>query len=260
MTIHKYTEEEIAEYVWCISDPIPFMLKCMIQHPLQGAILFEPYLHQLDLIDHFQANQFSMVNSARQMGTSTTLCAYLLWQATMQADQTIVVASSKLIGALELSDRISFMIDHLPPHLKPNLLRDTKHIREFDNGSRIIFRAISDSAMRGMHVNTLVLDNAAYANEKNIEGMWTASYPCIAVGQTSRVIIVSSPGEVGNFFYRHWKEPNSLFAKIALPYYHHPDRTQEWADRFVNYMGMEKFNVEFMCLFPGEGDFHMPPD
>lgn len=260
MSTHQYTKDELTEVLWCISDPVPFMLKCMIQHPLHGPIPFQPYLHQLDLIDHIHTNQFSLVNTARQMGTSITLCAYVLWQAAMQNDQTIVITSNKLIGALELSDRISFMIDRLPPHLRPNLLKSNKHIKEFDNGSRIIFRAISDSAIRGMAVSTLVIDNAAYADDQKIEAMWTGAYPCIAVGQTSRVIITSSPGEVGNFFYRQWKQPNSIFQKMALPYYHHPDRGAEWAEPFAKYMGMEKFNVEFMCLFPGEGDFHLPPD
>ncbi len=252
MVNHIYTEEEVTELLWTLSDPIPFVLHCAIQHPVKGAIKFEPYLYQLDAIDHVHTNRLSVINSARQMGMTTTLGAYVLWQALFNPGQTIVICTSRLVGAVEWCDRIRYMIENLPPHLTPQMLRYNKTELAFDNGSRILFKAIAKDLGRGYAINMLVIDDAAYVNEGKMTDMWTSLYPCVATG--TKVVIASCPKATGTFFHRIWTGNNG-FAKMAIPWHAHPERDQAWYDQYASAMGQDRAKVEFCNLFEGDAEF-----
>lgn len=64
-----YTEETLIDLAMCVDDPIFFIKKFVkIQHPLKGAVDFEPFPYQLDLINAFHQNRFVCGLTARQMG------------------------------------------------------------------------------------------------------------------------------------------------------------------------------------------------
>jgi hypothetical protein len=53
----------------CVVDPMYFMRSFMkIQHPIRGALPFEPYPFQEEMIDAFHNNRFTVALTARQMG------------------------------------------------------------------------------------------------------------------------------------------------------------------------------------------------
>lgn len=252
MAAHKYTEAELAELLWCLDDPIPFVLKTQMQ-TMVGPKLFEPHLYQLDLIDHVHRNTHSVINACRQAGVTTTLGLYALWKAVMKNDQTIIIASDRLATAREWSDRIDHAAATLPAHLRPTFVTRNRDDKQFDNGSRILFRAISSSMGRGMHFGTLILDNAAYAIPQAMNDFWTAIYPVMAYGLT-QVIIASTPAKPQGVFYDVWsKAPHNGFARMTIPWHVVPGRTYDWYDAMKAAIGEEAMHNQYGNLFEGQG-------
>lgn len=73
-----------------------------------------------------------------------------------RSDQTILIVANKFVQALEVMDRIKFIYENLPSHLKAGVIEYNKGTILFDNGSRIISRATSNDAGRGLSVSLLI--------------------------------------------------------------------------------------------------------
>lgn len=86
---------------------------------------------------------------------STVSAMYLLWFAMFNEDKTILIASNKNKGAMEMISRIRFAYEELPLWLKPGVMDDmwNKHAVGFDNGSRIESTATTESSGRGMSIS-----------------------------------------------------------------------------------------------------------
>lgn len=69
----------LEDLAGCVADPLFFMENFMkIQHPLRGAVPFQPYPYQRDLIRTFHDNRFAIALTARQMGKSSTYNTIIL--------------------------------------------------------------------------------------------------------------------------------------------------------------------------------------
>ncbi len=69
----NYNEEQLLELIRCMDDPLHFMRAFMrVQHPLRGAIPFDPYPFQEEMIDAFEKNRFVINMTGRQMGKTVT--------------------------------------------------------------------------------------------------------------------------------------------------------------------------------------------
>ena len=92
-----YNEKTLKDFRNCAnpeSGALYFMVNHMrIQHPTRGGIDFEPYDYQLDLIENYNNNRFSINMLGRQMGKTTVAAGYLLWYAMFKPDSTILVAA-----------------------------------------------------------------------------------------------------------------------------------------------------------------------
>jgi len=68
-----WSETELIELMGCVEDPLYFMSNFMkIQHPMQGAVRFNPYPFQIRIIDAFNTNRFNILMAARQSGKCST--------------------------------------------------------------------------------------------------------------------------------------------------------------------------------------------
>lgn len=230
-------------------DPGVFVSHCKIQHPIRGAVPFNPYEFQCGLIAHVHENRFSIVNSARQMGTTTTIMAYALWFASMHPNKTILIASNRLVAAMECLERLRFMHAHLPDHLRVKLVTDNKTSMEFENGSLIIARAAAPDTGRGMTVDLMLVDDMAYISHSKAEAFWTAIQPTLIAG---RCIAWSCPSDDEGMFYQIWRgamDRANGFEPILLPWHVHPDRDATWAAPFQNALSEAQWKREFECEF-----------
>lgn len=126
-------------------------------------------------------------------------------------------------------------------------------MKEFDNGSRILFRAITPSMGRGLAFDTLIIDNAAYVMEREFRDFWTSMYPVMGSGRT-KVIMASTPGKPQGVFYDIWsKAPINGFERMTIPWHACPGRDREWFEHMQAALGESSMQVQFQNLFEGEG-------
>lgn len=249
---HEYTAEQLLELKKCSEDPEYFILKyCYVKHPTKGAIPFALYEYQKKLIQAYHGNVSNVVLSARQTGKSCTASAYLTWFAMFQFEKTVLIASNKNDNAMEMIDRCKFIYERLPNWLKPGLSGDySKHSIGFDNGSKIISTATSETSGRGMSLSLLFLDEFAHVRESVANAFWTSISPTLATG--GKLIICSTPNGDSNLFADLWRGATlgvNGMAANEVRWDEPPDRDQKFRDAETAKIGEIRFRQEYLCEF-----------
>jgi Terminase large subunit, T4likevirus-type, N-terminal len=154
-----YSDNQMRELLNCSDSefgPRYFMENFFyIQHPTKGKLLFDPYDYQIELVDNYHSNRFSINMLGRQMGKTTCAAGYLLWYAMFIPDSTILVAAHKYTGAQEIMQRIRYAYENVPDHIRCGATSYNKGSIEFDNGSRIVSATTTENTGRGMAISLL---------------------------------------------------------------------------------------------------------
>jgi hypothetical protein len=82
---------------------------------------------------------------------------------------------------------------------------------------------------------------------------FTSTYPVISSGQTSKVIIVSTPNGL-NLFYKMWTdaiEKRSTYKPIEVHWSMVPGRDEAWKEETIRNTSEEQFRQEFETEFIG---------
>jgi len=249
----EYTPDLVHELLRCSTDPIYFIKKYVkIQHPVKGTVQFELYEYQEKLVRNFHENRLNIVLSARQTGKSTVSAAYLLWFSIFHEDKTVLIVSNKNDNAMEMIARIRFAYENLPLWLKPGITDDgwNKHNVGFDNGSRIISQATSESSGRGFSISLLFCDEFAFVAPGIQEEFWTSISPTLATGGSC--IIASTPNGDSNLFAQLWRgaELNvNGFKSSSVKWDEPPDRGEEFKQKEIAKIGELKWRQEYECEF-----------
>lgn len=259
--VEAYTAEQVQELAKCRRDPIYFIKKyVMIQHPTKGAVPFNLYPYQENMIRGYMDNRYVVVLSARQTGKSVTSGAYLLWFAMFHFDKTILIASNKNDNAMEMIQRMRFSYENLPNWIKPGVLEDgwNKHNIGFDNGSRIISTATSEDSGRGLSISLLFLDEFAFVQPGIQDEFWTSIAPTLSTGGSC--IMTSTPNGDMNIFAQIWrganipKDNNSAlgvndFLPIRVRWDEPPGRDEDFKQAQIAKLGERKWMQEYECEF-----------
>jgi len=143
----SFTEKQIMDIARCLdwkTGPEYFMSNYFyIQHPVKGQMLYKPYEYQKGLIDTYHNYRFSVSMLSRQMGKSVSAAGYLLWYAMFAS------------GAQEIMHRIRYAYELCPNHIRAGSTTYNKGSIEFDNGSRIIAQATTETTGRGLSITLL---------------------------------------------------------------------------------------------------------
>jgi len=252
----QWTTELIQEYAKCMHDPAYFTEKYIKVISLdKGLVPFNLYQYQRDMFAEFNANRFNIVLACRQSGKSISACAYLLWYALFHSEKTIVVLANKGDTAREMLSRITLMLENIPFFLQPGCKALNKGSIEFSNNSRILARATSGSSVRGLSVNLLYLDEFAFV-ERATE-FYTSTYPVIAAGTQTKVIITSTANGIGNTFQKIWEgaiQGVSEFKPFRVDWWDVPGRDEQWKKQTIANTSQLQFDQEFGNTFFGTGD------
>lgn len=259
----KFTEKQLDELIKCSEDPLYFMQNYIWIQSNNGRELFKPFDYQLELVSIFHNYRNSIALLSRQMGKSTTACAYILWRAMFIDDTTVLIAANVLKQALEIMQRIRFSYEELPDFIRAGVIEYNKGSISFDNGSRIICTATTANSGRGMTVNLLYLDEFSFVSPGIAKDFWTSIRPTL--GTQGRCIITSTPNNDEDQFSQIWKGANATldeygnelpggvgkngFKAIKVTWEQHPERNQEWADQEISAIGMSRFQREHNCMF-----------
>jgi intein/homing endonuclease/uncharacterized coiled-coil protein SlyX len=177
----SYSKKMLSDLIQCEDDPVFFIRNfAKIQHPLKGCISFEPHPFQLQMVNNFRDFRFNIAMVCRQGGKTTVAAAFILWKAMFCADTCVLIVANTYKQALEIMDRIRFMYESCPDHIRAGTTEYNKGTISFDNGSKIVSRATTPSAGRGLSITLLYADEFAFTSPNISRDFWTSVQPTLS--------------------------------------------------------------------------------
>ena len=250
----QYTKEQIEEYIKCAKDPVYFIQEYIqIVNVDKGLVPFKLYDFQNEMVNAFQSSRFVINKLPRQSGKSTTVTAYMLWLILFHDQQSIAILANKGSLARDLLGKIQLAYEHLPKWLQQGIVVWNKGNIELENGSKIIASATSSSAIRGGSYNLIFLDEFAFVSNNIAENFFASVYPTISSGETTKVIIVSTPNGL-NHFYKLWSDAidkKNQYKPIEVTWNQIPGRDEKWKSETISNTSEDQFRQEFECEFIG---------
>ena len=251
---HAYTEDEVKEFIKCQKNPAYFIENYVnIVSIDEGLVPFKLYDFQKEMVGTFHSNRFTICKLPRQSGKSTTIISYLIHYVIFNDAVNVAILANKAATARDLLGRFQLAYEHLPEWMQQGVMNWNKGSREWENGSKIIAASTSASAVRGGSYNIIFLDEFAFIPSNIAEQFFSSVYPTITAGQTSKVIIVSTPHGM-NMFYKMWTEAvneKSEFVPIEVHWREVPGRDDAWKEQTVRNTSEQQFLQEFECSFLG---------
>ena len=260
-----YTEQQVDDLLKCMDPETGYLYFAKqfayIQHPVKGKLLFEPFEYQERLMKSYHDYRFNINMLPRQTGKTTCAAVYLAWYAMFHPDQTILIAAHKYTGAQEIMQRIRYVYELCPDHIRAGVVNYNKGSIEFENGSRIVSATTTGNTGRGMSISLLYCDEFAFVAPNIADEFWTSISPTLATG--GRAIITSTPNSDEDTFATIWKDADKKFDEygnetdVGINGFHaftahwseHPDRDDKWRDVEVGRIGEERFRREYGCEF-----------
>ena len=250
----EFSEENILEFLKCKEDPIYFTRNYIKIVSLdEGLVPFNMYDFQEKLIDRFHKNRFNICKMPRQTGKSTTCISYLLHYAVFNDNVNIAVLANKASTARDLLGRLQLAYENLPRWMQQGIISWNKGSLELENGSKISANSTSSSAVRGGSYNVIFLDEFAFIPNHIADDFFASVYPTITSGQSTKVIIVSTPRGM-NHFYRMWHDAErnkSEYVPTDVHWSEVPGRDEAWKESTIANTSEQQFKIEFECEFLG---------
>lgn len=246
---------QLSEIIKCGKDPVYFMNKYLkIQHPLKGLIPFNTFPFQDDCVKDFNDHRFNIVLKSRQLGLSTLVAAYAVWQACFYKEKNILIIATKLAVAQNFIRKVKTYIKSMPHWLLiPQITANNKQQVELSNGSQIKAVPTSEDAGRSEALSLLIVDEAAFV--RNFDELWMGLYPTLSTG--GRAILLSTPNGVGGQYHELYvkaERKENEFNPIKLMWDVHPERDDDWFNKETKNMSQKQVSQELLCDFASSGD------
>ena len=259
---HEFTPEEVKEFMKCSKDPVYFIQTYVkIVSIDEGLVPFNLYPFQKDIVGTFHKNRFTICKLPRQSGKSTTILSYLIHYIIFNETVNVAILANKASTARDLLSRLQLAYEHLPSWLQMGVMNWNKGSLELENGSKILAASTSASAVRGGSYNIIFLDEFAFVPSNIAEQFFSSVYPTITAGETSKVMIVSTPRGM-NMFYKMWTDAENQrneFVPIEVSWQEVPGRDEKWKEQTIKNTSAQQFMQEFECSFLGSVDTLISP-
>ena len=250
----QWTEDQIVEFLKCKEDPVYFAKNYIKIVSLDhGLVPFKMYPFQEKLVSNFHKNRFNICKMPRQTGKSTTVVSYLLHYALYNDNVNIAILANKASTARDLLQRLQLAYENLPKWMQQGVLQWNRGSLELENGSKIMAASTSASAVRGGSYNIIFLDEFAFIPNHIADDFFASVYPTISSGQSTKVIIVSTPRGM-NHFYRMWHDAErgkNEYVPTDVHWSEVPGRDENWKIQTIANTSEQQFKVEFECEFLG---------
>jgi hypothetical protein len=253
----SYTQEQLKEYMKCADDPIYFIRNYMKIVSLdKGLVPFNLYDYQEGIVKTVHDNRFVIAKLPRQTGKSTTIVAYILHYVLFNQDMNVAILANKAPVARDILHRLKLAYEYLPDWMQQGIVEWNKGSIELENGSKILPSSTSSSAVRGGSFNMIFLDEFAFVPPNIADEFFSSVYPTISSGQSTKVLIVSTPKGM-NMFYRFWTDATkgrNEYVPIEVHWSQVPGRDEKWKEETIRNTSQEQFDAEFNCEFLGSTD------
>ena len=258
----NFTKKQVAEYLKCAGDPVYFIREYIKIVSLdEGVIPFKMYDFQEDMVSKFHNHRFNIAKLPRQSGKSTIVTAYLLWYVLFNDNVNVAILANKAPTAREMLGRLQLSYENLPKWMQQGILGWNKGSLELENGSKILASSTSASAVRGMSFNIIFLDEFAFVPNHIAEQFFASVYPTISSGKSTKVIIISTPHGM-NQFYKLWHDAErnaNNYVATEVHWSQVPGRDDKWKQQTIENTSEAQFRVEFECEFLGSVDTLITP-
>ncbi len=247
----EFTKDQIEQFIKCKKDPVYFAKNYIKIVSLDhGLVPFNMYKFQEKLIKNFHDHRFNVCKMPRQSGKSTTVVSYLLHYALFNDNVNIAILANKASTARDLLGRLQLAYENLPKWMQQGVLIWNRGSLELENGSKILAASTSASAVRGGSYNIIFLDEFAFVPNHIAEDFFSSVYPTISSGQSTKLIIVSTPHGM-NHFYKIWHDAErskNQYIPTEVHWSEVPGRDQVWKKQTIENTSEQQFQVEFECV------------
>ena len=179
------------EYKKCLASPVYFMKKYVkIQHPIRGNIAFDLYSFQEETLQSFHDYKFNIILKSRQMGISTLVSAFVLWEMIFHKDKNILIISLKQEDAKDVVTKVRFANENLPQWLKEKSVEDNRLSLKLENGSSVHGAATTKKSGVGKALSLLIIDEAALIEEA--DELWTSAQPTLSCLDKNELILTKN--------------------------------------------------------------------
>ena len=252
-----FTKEQIEEYLKCARDPVYFTKNYVKIVSLdEGLVPFKMWDFQEELIQKFHDNRFNIAKLPRQTGKSTTVVSYLLHYILFNDNVNVGILANKASTSRDLLARLATAYENLPKWIQQGVVVWNKGNIELENGSKILAASTSASAVRGMSFNIIFLDEFAFVPNHIADSFFASVYPTITSGQSTKVIIISTPQGM-NHFYKMWVDAvngRNGYTFHEVHWSQVPGRDEAWKEQTIKNTSERQFTQEFECEFLGSVD------
>ena len=256
----EYTPEKIKELKEAKKNILKFAERYFYIVSLDhGKQKIKLYPAQKAALRDMRDERFYILLASRQIGKSTLMTIYLLWQACFNKDQRILLVANKEATAIEIFSRVRMAYEELPNWLKPPVKEYAKTSMTLENGSRIGITTTTGTAARGQSVNCLVIDEMAFIEPHLVEEFWKSVYPIISSSKKSKAFICSTANGTQNLFYKIYNDaetnPDSVWNRGKIMWNEVPGRDEKWAAETRASIGSdEAWRQEFCCEWINSGE------
>jgi hypothetical protein len=255
--IQEWDSDQLSEYVKCSEDPIYFITTYVKVITIDGGLVpLELFEYQINFIREMHENRKVLGMFPRQYGKTTCVAAYILWYILFNDSKNVAILANKASAAREVLTRLQLMYEYIPSFLQQGVRTWNKGDIGLDNNSKVFTSATSASGIRGKTVNFLYVDECAIVPNNVAEAFFTATYPTISSGTTSKIAMTSTP-----LGYNHWwkfwndaEQKNNDFIPIRVGWKEWPGRNQDWYNEQLKMLGELKAAQEVDCAFLGSSN------
>lgn len=251
------TQHQLDEYKLCMNDPIYFIKNYVKIVALgKGIVKFDLYPFQEDMVTTFRKERFVICKIPRQSGKTITTVAFMLWQILFSENYNLAILAHKGLAANGILGRLKLAYENLPTWLQSGIIEWNKGNIELENGSKIGAFATSADGLRSGSYDCILLDEFAFVPNNIAEEFFTSTYPVITAGDTTKIIIVSTPKGM-NHFYTAWmraEKKKSDYVPITVHWSDVPGRDAAWKEQTIRNTSEEQFRQEFETEFLGSSN------
>ena len=216
----------------------------VVESVKRTGVVQNMYDLEIDSTDHtYYTNDVLSHNSV------TVAAGFLLHQIIFgEGIQCAIVANKKSLAA-EMLGRLKFAFECLPLWLKPGVKVWNKGKIELDNNCFVMAESSAADSLRGNSLNLVIIDEAGFID--NFEDFWISTLPTMSSGQTSKIIVISTPNG-DNLYKKIYTEAvngENGFLPLSFKWDVVPERTPEWREQEIKRIGLPKFQQEYECSF-----------
>jgi phage FluMu gp28-like protein len=162
--------------------------------------------------------------------------------ADMNSAVTVLITAPSLMQSMIMFDRIVTFV-YSSARLRNKVVRITRTLVSFENGSRIIALPCSEHRLRGYTANMVICDEASWVSEKVI---LEVLFPMLTTTQ-GYAIFLSTPWDKNHFFYRAFVNPAYSVHRVKSE--ECPLVTKEFLEEMRQNMTHEAYLMEYEAEF-----------